>query len=146
MPGTEEVWKEIAEAELGLRQAVRRVYSERFGGEAASRIEECLSERERESLARALRSRPSGADPLTITDYLYIGQLLPLLTHGKVSEVSGRLFSWNRETKGKLNDAVAAIAPVRNEIAHVREVERERLLRATLAASEIKKAVQIGGR
>jgi hypothetical protein len=146
MPGTEEVWKEIAEAELGLRQAVRRVYSERFGGEAVSRIEERLSGRERESLARALRSRPSGADPLTITDYLYIGQLLPLLTHGEVSEVSGRLFSWNRETKGKMNDAIAAIAPVRNEIAHVREVERERLLRATLAASEIKKAVQIGDR
>lgn len=40
-----------------------------------------------------------------------------------------------------MNDAVSAIAPVRNDIAHVREVDRERLMRATLAAADIKKAV-----
>lgn len=140
-PGAEEVWKKIAQAELSLRQAVRRVYSDKFGNEAAAGIERSLPERERESLARALRSRPAGSDPLTVTDYLYLGQLLSLLTHTCVSDVSGRMFAWNRETKSKLNEAVSAIAPVRNDIAHVREVERERLLRATLAASEIKRAV-----
>lgn len=80
-----------------------------------------LPERERESLSRALRSRPAGSDPLTVTDYLYLGQLLPL--------------------KGKLNVAVSAIAPVRNDIAHVREIDRERLLRATLAVSDIRQAI-----
>lgn len=141
MTGAESVWKEIAQAELSLRKAVRRVYSERFGIEAATRIEANLPERERESVSRALRSRPSGSDPLTVTDYLYLGQLLPLLTHGSVADVSGRMFDWSKETKGKLNEAVSAIAPVRNDIAHVREVDRDRLLRATLAASEIWKAV-----
>ena len=141
MPGAEDVWKEISQAELNLRKAVRRVYAERFGGEAAARIEENLPERERESLARALRSRPSGSDPLSVTDYLYLGQLLPLLTHRSVSDVVGRTFLWSKETKGHLNDAVSAIAPVRNDIAHVREVDRERLMRATLAAADIKKAV-----
>lgn len=127
--------------QVSLRKAVRRVYAERFGSEAAARIEGNLPERERESLTRALRSRPAGSDPLSVTDYLYLGQLLPLLTHGSVSDVLGRVFVWSKETKGNLNTAVSAIAPVRNDIAHVREVDRERLMRATLAAAEIKKAV-----
>lgn len=83
----------------------------------------------------------TGSDPLSVTDCLYLGQLLPLLTHRSVSDVVGRTFLWSKETKGHLNDAVSAIAPVRNDIAHVREVDRERLMRATLAAADIKKAV-----
>ena len=44
-------------------RVVREVYAGRFGEAAARRIEEALPERERETLARALRARPAGIGP-----------------------------------------------------------------------------------
>jgi hypothetical protein len=41
------------------------------------------------------------------------------------------------DLKTKLQSAIDSIAPVRNEIAHVREVSAERLQRANLACSEV---------
>ena len=79
LPGADAVWKRIAETERVLREAVRDVYTARFGERAPEKIEAVLNERERETLTRALRSRPSGANPLTIVDYLYLGQLPRLL-------------------------------------------------------------------
>ena len=43
-----------------------------------------MPERERETLARALRTRPPGSDPLTVVDYLYLGQLPALLFASEV--------------------------------------------------------------
>lgn len=137
LPGAEQVWKEIGQAERALRQAVRDVYTEKFARDAATKIEERLSDQDREVLARAMRSRPSGVDPLTVIDYLYIAQLIPLLSIGDVWEVSRSRFGWDKDSKAVLNRAVADVASVRNEIAHVREVERDRLLRASLAASQL---------
>jgi hypothetical protein len=79
LPGAEAVWQRIVETERALRGVVREVYAARFGEAAARRIEEALPERERESLARALRARPAGSEPLSIVDYLHLGQLPPLL-------------------------------------------------------------------
>jgi hypothetical protein len=39
--------------------------------------------------------------------------------------------------KQRLQSAVGQIAPVRNEIAHVREVDRDRLLRASVACTDV---------
>jgi hypothetical protein len=39
--------------------------------------------------------------------------------------------------KQRLRSAIDQIAPVRNEIAHVREVDRDRLLRAGLACTDV---------
>jgi hypothetical protein len=39
--------------------------------------------------------------------------------------------------KQRLQAAIGQIAPVRNEIAHVREVEQERLLRGTVACGDV---------
>ena len=75
LPGAEAVWQRIVETERALRGVVREVYAARFGEAAARRIEEALPERERENLARALRARPAGSEPLSIVDYLYLGQL-----------------------------------------------------------------------
>jgi hypothetical protein len=79
LPGAEAVWQRIVETERALRGVVREVYTARFGETAARRIEEALPERERETLARALRARPVGSEPLSIVVYLYLGQLPPLL-------------------------------------------------------------------
>src|SRR5204863_5669717 len=68
LPGAEAVWQRIVETERALRAVVRDVYVARFREAAAQRIEEALPEREREILARALRSRPAGSDPLSIVD------------------------------------------------------------------------------
>lgn len=137
LPGAEAVWQYIATTERELRAVVREVYATRFADSAPTRIEAALPERERESLARALRARPSGSEPMTIVDYLYLGQLLPLLFAGDVWDAARSRFSAGPDLKKRLQAALNDIAPVRNEIAHVREVEQARLLRASLACTEV---------
>jgi hypothetical protein len=46
-------------------------------------------------------------------------------------------FSSAQDPKPRLLAAVSQIVPVRNEIAHVREIDRDRLLRATVACADI---------
>ena len=142
LPGAENVWQRIVETERALRGVVREVYVTRFAEAAAQRIEEALPERERESLARALRARPAGADALSIVDYLYLGQLPPLLFTADVWPQARRRFNAAQDAKQRLQAAVSQIAPVRNEIAHVREVERDRLLRASVACADVLKMLQ----
>lgn len=142
LPGAESVWQRIVETERTLRVVVREVYLSRFGEAAAQRIEEALPERERESLARALRARPAGAEPLSIVDYLYLGQLPPLLFAAEVWQEARGHFSEPKDAKQRLQAAVTQIAPVRNEIAHVREVERDRLLRSSVACADVLEMLQ----
>jgi hypothetical protein len=142
LPGAEAVWQRIVETERALRGVVREVYAERFGEVAALRIEEALPERERESLTRALRSRPAGSDPLGVVDYLYLGQLPPLLFSADVWPQALGRFRGPNDAKQGLQVAISQIAPVRNEIAHVREVEHDRLLRASVACADVLKMLQ----
>jgi hypothetical protein len=44
-----------------------------------------------------------------------------------------------KNVKQRLESAIGQIAPVRNKIAHVREVARDRLLRAELACTDVLK-------
>jgi hypothetical protein len=137
LPGAEDVWRRIGETERALRTVVRKVYAVRFGEAAARRIEHTLPEREREILTRALRTRPAGAEPLSIVDDLYLGQLPSLLFAPDAWQDARHNFGDTPNAKQLLQSAVSLIAPVRNEIAHVREVETNRLLRAKLACDEI---------
>jgi hypothetical protein len=142
LPGAEAVWQRIVETERALRGVVREVYAARFGEAAARRIEEALPERERESLARALRARPAGSEPLSIVDYLYLGQLPPLLFAADAWQDACHRLGGAPDGKQQLQSAVGQIAPVRNEIAHVREVDRDRLLRASAACADVLEMVQ----
>jgi hypothetical protein len=146
LPGAEAVWAEIVETERALRTLVREAYAARFGEGAALKIEETVPQPERESLKRALRARPAGAEPLTIVDYLYLAQLPPLLFAADVWQSARERFGDGKDTKAKLQAAIAKITPVRNEIAHVREVDRDRLLRATVACREILEMLRAGAR
>ncbi|HEV3190431.1 MAG TPA: hypothetical protein VGY54_08035, partial [Polyangiaceae bacterium] len=137
LPGAEVVWQRVMETERSLRAVVREVYKARFGDAAAQRIEKVLPERERESLARALRARLVGSEPLTIVDYLYLGQLPPLLFATDVWQEALRRLGGAKDAKQRLQSAVSEIAPVRNEIAHVREVDGNRLLRAKVACDDV---------
>jgi hypothetical protein len=137
LPGAEAVWQRIADAERALRTLVREVYASIFGDTAAATIQAKLPERDRESLMRALRARPPGSDPLTVVDYLYLGQLPPLLFANDVWQAVRLRLRDQADTKQRLQDAVGQIAPVRNEIAHVREVTPERLLKATVACDDV---------
>ena len=137
LPGADAVWRRIAETERVLREAVRNVYTARFGERAPERIEAALDERERETLTRALRSRPSGANPLSIVDYLYLVQLPRLLfTNDTQQEARSRL-GGVKDAKQRLLAAIEQIAPVRNEIAHVREVSQDRLMKASVACGDV---------
>jgi hypothetical protein len=135
-PGAEAVWTRIADAERALRNLVRSEYARVFGDGAASRIEASISERELEALKRALRSRPTSADPLSIVDYLYLGQLPSLLYVGDVWEGVRKKFG-GTDAKQRVQQWIQDIAPVRNEIAHVREVAPTRLQKANVACEEL---------
>lgn len=137
LPGTEAVWARIADAELSLRSLVRKVYSARFPVDAAARVEQALPEREREVLARSLRSRPAGTDPLGVVDFLYIGQLVTLLFAQETQQEARLQLGGGQDVKQRLAAAVAQIAPVRNEIAHVREVPADKLMKANVACSDV---------
>ena len=141
LPGTESVWQHIAETERALRMVVRDVYAKRFGDRAASKIESVLPEPERESLTRALRTRPASREDLSIVDYLYLAQLPPLLFSQEVWQDAKPYFGDAQDAKQKLQIAIVQIAPVRNEIAHVREVDHDRLLRANLACTDVLKMI-----
>jgi hypothetical protein len=126
-----------AASEREAPAVVREVYVARFRERAAQRIEEALPERERENLTRALRHRPAGSEPLSIVDYLYLGQLPPLLFAMDVWQDVRHRLGDTKDVKQRLESAIGQIAPVRNEIAHVREVDRDRLLRAGLACTDV---------
>jgi hypothetical protein len=143
LPGAEAVWQRIVETERALRTVVREVYAPRFREAAARRIEEALPERERESLARALRARPTGSEPLSIVDYLYLSQLPSLLFATDAWQDARHRLSGAPGGKQRLQSAVGQIAPVRNEIAHVREVDRDRLLRASVACADVLEMLQV---
>jgi hypothetical protein len=137
LPGAETVWLRIVETERALRTVVRDVYKSRFGDSAARRIEEALPERERDVLARALRARPAGAEALSVVDYLYLGQLLPLLFAADIWQDTRARLGEVADLKQRLTVALGQIAPVRNEIAHVREVGQDRLMRASVACTDV---------
>jgi hypothetical protein len=137
LPGAEAVWKQIAQVERALRAIVREVYVERFGGAARDKIEAALGDREREALGRALRTLPAGSDPMRIVDYLYLAQLPALLTRNDIWADARTKLRGGPDVKEKLRSSVEQIAPVRNEIAHVREVSSERLQRANVACMDV---------
>ena len=136
LPGSDVVWQRIADTERALRAVVREVYVACFHDSASKKIEEALPEAERGSLARALRARPATADPLTVVDYLYIAQLPSLLFANEVWQQARTRFGGAQDAKARLQAAIGQIAPVRNEIAHVREVPQDRLQRANLACGD----------
>jgi hypothetical protein len=140
-PGAEDVWNSIAETERALRRVVREVYERTFRDKAADRIELTLSEREREGLARASRTRPTGLEPITIVDYLYLGQIPQLLFSDHTQQLARDLLGGGQDVRPQLQSALNQIVPVRNEIAHIREVDPDRLLRAKLACSDILRMV-----
>jgi hypothetical protein len=137
LPGAEVVWQRIGETERVLRALVRDVYATKFGEAAAPTIQAKLPERERETLTRALRTRPPGSDPLTVVDYLYLGQLPALLFAAEVWQYAKSRLTDAADARQRLQVAIAQIAPVRNEIAHVREVAPDRLLKATAACGDV---------
>jgi hypothetical protein len=142
LAGAEAVWQRIAETERALRAVVREVYATRFGEAAARKIEEGLPGKDRELLARALRARPSGSEPLSIVDYLYLGQIPHLLFSADVQQEARRRLGGSPDAKQRMLSDVDQIAPVRNEIAHVREVDRDRLLRASVACADLLQMLQ----
>ena len=75
--------------------------------------------------------------PLSIVDYLYLGQLPNILFSPDVQQEARPRFTGAQDPKQRLLAAVSQIAPVRNEIAHVREIDRDRLLRASVACADV---------
>jgi hypothetical protein len=94
-------------------------------------------EKDRDELVRRLRARPPGADPLSVVDYLYLGQLPRLLFAAEIWQEARERFFASPDAKQTLQTAIEQILPVRNHLAHVREVPVERLQRASLACTDV---------
>ncbi|MFO0649323.1 MAG: DUF262 domain-containing protein [Polyangiales bacterium] len=137
LPGAEHVWQRIAETERALRGFVRSVYETVYRERAVVKVREALSSKEQETLDRAMRSRPAGADPMSVLDYFYLGQLPTLLFVGEAWQEARQRFGGVDNPKAKLQEAIQDIAPVRNEIAHVREVSAVQLQRAMVACADV---------
>lgn len=136
LPGAEIVWARIGETERALRQLVKAIYSSQFGERASVFLDEALGAKERETVVKAIRGAHL-ADPLGLLDYLYLAQLPALLFKPGVWPAAKQALGGRSDAKERLQQAVEHIAPVRNEIAHVREVPLNRLQRAHLACSEV---------
>jgi hypothetical protein len=136
LPGAEVVWSRIGETERALRQLVRAVYKEQFGDRAPAALEAALGPDHREVVAKASRNVQL-ADPLGMLDYLYLAQLPALLFKPDVWPTAQQALGGRGDAKARLQQAIEHIAPVRNEIAHVRDVAPERLQRAHLACSDV---------
>ena len=76
--------------------------------------------------------------------YLYIAQLPSLLFANEVWQQARIRFGGAQDAKARLQAAIGQIAPVRNEIAHVREVPQDRLQRANLACSDVLQMLRQG--
>ncbi len=137
LPGAEVVWQRIAEVERALRAIVRETYGKRYGDRAAQKIEETFPPDQRETLTRALRARPADAAPLSVVDYLYLSQLPVLLFASEIWQDARAHFGGREDAKQRVNAAMQIIMPVRNEIAHVREILPERLQKANIACSDV---------
>jgi hypothetical protein len=137
LPGAEAVWQRIAATERALRGVVREVYGTVYGDKAAQRIAGALSQQNREALERHVRTRPSGADPLGVIDYLYLTHLPLLLLANDVWAVARERFGGQQDARQRLRAAVDQIVPVRNAIAHMREVGQNALMRAMVACEDV---------
>lgn len=135
--GAEVVWQRIVQVERALRDVVRDVYVALYGDAAAEKIEKALPEQDRQNLAHSLRARPDGASALSIVDYLYLATLPNLLFLPEVWQEARTRFGGDKDSKGRLQVAIQQIAPVRNEIAHVREVAPDRLMRVSVACNDV---------
>ena len=74
---------------------------------------------------------------MRVVDYLYLSQLPTLLLKEHVWAAVRPKLHGEGDLKVKLRTAVEQIMPVRNEIAHVREVSSERLQRANVACADV---------
>ena len=81
-------------------------------------------------------------EPRSIVDYLYLGQLPQLLFATDAWQDARQRLGGAPDGRLRIQSAVSQIAPVRNEIAHVREVDRDRLLRASVACADVLEMLQ----
>lgn len=137
LPGAELVWKRIVETERALRALIRDIYVKKFGAKAAQRIEDAVPAAERPALTRLLRKRAPGADPLSVVDYLYLGQLPALLFSNDAWPDAQKRMKAGANGKQQIETAVQQIAAVRNEIAHVREVSTAQLQKTSVACNDL---------
>lgn len=90
------------------------------------------------AVQRALSARPAAQIRSALSAYIYAAQLPPLFFF--LSEVwqDARLrFGGAQDAKQRLQAAIQQIVPVRNEIAHVREIPPGRLKRADVAGDQV---------
>lgn len=97
----------------------------------------------RKDLLKALREKGrdvtedyENAVEESLLDYLYLAQLPPLL-FGEVWQDARLKFGGLPDAKQRLQSAIQQIGPVRNEIAHVREVSQDRLQKANVACGDV---------
>jgi hypothetical protein len=137
-PSEENVWALVRETELAGRRIVGDRYTNRWGAGAEGKMEDALG---REAWERIIKNRGdhkyrAGREPLeerAILDFTYLGQLGQLMLWGPAWDMFRHLFGDKRD----LEDLLKGIAPVRNDMAHFRNVPDKELARCRVASDDL---------
>jgi FlaA1/EpsC-like NDP-sugar epimerase len=96
-----------------------------------------VPEGERQSSRGTLHGVPQVQTRSASSTTSTLGQLPNVLFAPDVQQEARTRFAGAQDPKQRLVAAVSQIAPVRNEIAHVREIDQDRLLRASVACADV---------
>jgi energy-coupling factor transporter ATP-binding protein EcfA2 len=137
-PSEENVWALIRETELAGRRLIIERYTNRWGTAADGRMQDALG---REAWDRIIKNRGDHkyragrepADEQAILDFAYLGQLGQLMLWGPAWDMFRHLFRDKRD----LEDLLKGISPVRNDMAHFRNVPDKELARCRVASDDL---------
>lgn len=137
-PAEENVWALVRETELAGRRLVGDRYTNRWGTSAEGKMHDALG---REAWGRVNKNRDDykyrpGREPLeklAILDFTFLGQLGQLMLWGPAWDMFRHLFRDKRD----LEDLLKGIAPVRNDMAHFRNVPDKELARCRVASDDL---------
>jgi hypothetical protein len=143
MPVTDDaemfIFKMIKNSELSLRRIVQMKYEGRWHNEWQERILKSLSNDEKAKFEwtkqNVNKQYPLSPRPETLglLDYFYLGQLLNFM----LLNIAWDMFTHMFRDKRALEDIRKAIAPVRNDIAHFRNVPPKELERCRIACDDL---------
>lgn len=134
-----DVWRDIEQVELTMRQLIRSRYAGRWGDSLGVRIHQVLGDQVFADLlaARAASERRYPySEPereVDLLDFCYIGQLEQLIRASMAWDMFKDMFS----NKRQLRTWFEAIHPVRNDRAHFRTVPRREADRCRVACGDL---------
>ncbi len=139
-PQSQEVWRRILETEIKLRKLIGMLYKKTWGKRADKMIEKLLGPDQAPKVLELMHQAPERYKLSTdhepsqeILDYTFLGQLVGLV----VARDAWRVFQPVFGDKQDFERLMAGIKPVRDDLAHGREVPQTELERAKVNCNDV---------